>query len=701
MRQSLWLLPVLAVLFGGCAYFNTFYNAKMYYNRAAKLTEKDRIGSTSSQAQNDYQLAVEKALLLLENYPNSKWEDDALLLLGKSYYRLKDYPSGERRLTELIAGYPSSQWLTEAKFWMAKVKASTGRYSEAENDILELTSKKISKKYKGEILLFQGQLYESRREFEKAIESYRQALDADAGTWGAKAWYGIGSDYDSLGSFDQSAAAFRQVLKFSPDPEMEFDAQFRSARAQKKLGVYNEAIRTLEKMQADEKNKTKNPVIRLEIADCLNLKGDIDGALVTYQDIVQSNPNTEYSAESLYWIGDLYEKDKNDYDRALESYSQVKKQGVRSVYTDSAEIRGRDILRLNALRQVIQMAVRGEKGDAIEVGSIGGADTGIDTLIAAARDSSLKTGTPDVLSMQNQKPPSGSDDPIDDAPTKKIQTPAPIAENPELKSFNKDEFDKNLFLLAELYLFRFQIPDSALVNYNQLTNRFPDSPFTPQALYNMGYLFDNSIRDSSRADSCYKILVKRHPDSPYARGVLKRLKLERIASQEDSAAQIFDSAEKMLFTDKNPDRSVREYLSIWKRFPKTEIAPKALYSAGWVYENALNFPDQAFILYDSLMSRYPGSPYSGKVQKKVEAVKTEKSKPVQPEQKQMEGNVPENPSHPEMPTDSSGTSVRSDSLNTASKTQSDVPSGKMTTPIDSTGRILPPGRRENTPVIID
>ncbi len=692
----------------GCAYFNTFYNIKMYFNRASKATESNKTTMLGADEQSNYQKAVEKALILLENYPDSKWADDALLVLGKSYYFLRDYPSSERRLNELISDFPKSELLSDAKFWLARVKVSTSRFQEAENDLNTLISQKISKKQTGEVYFFQGKLYESRKDYKKAIEMFQNALNADRNTWGARAWFAIGNDYDSLGVFDQSSAAFRQVLRNNPDTDLAFDAQFRYARSEKGVGHFDGAVRILEALARDDKNRAKVPILRLEIADCLDLKGDVNGAILTYEDIIQAYPNTEHSAESYYWLGGLNEREKRDYERALDNYTQVKKQSARSAYADSAEIKGRDILRLKALKQVVGMALRGEKGEAVEVGSIAQEDT----LNRARQDTSryanpqYPTTDPNTNPNRNPNPilspnppgalnnPTGMSALPQDTTLNRTKAAIKIAENPELKSFNKEELDKNLFLLAELYLFRFQIPDSALSNYRIVTLKFPQSPYAPQALYNMGYTYDYIVRDSIRADSCYRQLVKQYPVSPHGRGVAKRLHMDSAISEEDSAWMAFHNAERMYLEEKNPLEAVKAYLDVWRHFPKTQVAPKALYSTGWVYENAVDAPAEACALYDTLISLYPNSTYSQKVRAKVEAVKTEKSKKAEQEKKEAESKTqtPElkQPVKPEQDqkrtaADSTQTAVKPDSTQRIGKDNVRPEPENRVGPADSSG----------------
>ena len=66
------VLLVGIISFGGCVYFNTFYNAKKAFNTAENVRK-----SAGARAQGvgagDYRKAIEKALKVIENYPKSKY----------------------------------------------------------------------------------------------------------------------------------------------------------------------------------------------------------------------------------------------------------------------------------------------------------------------------------------------------------------------------------------------------------------------------------------------------------------------------------------------------------------------------------------------------------------------------------------------------------------------------------------------------
>jgi hypothetical protein len=74
----------------------------------------------------------------------------------------------------------------------------------------------------------------------------------------------------------------------------------------------------------------------------------------------------------------------------------------------------------------------------------------------------------------------------------------------------------------------------------------------------------------------------------------------------------------------NYSQSLLDFFNIYRQYPKSPIAPQALYTSGWILENDLFLPDSAAVVYDTLIAKYPTSLYVKQVAKKVTTYKQEK-----------------------------------------------------------------------------
>jgi len=92
IRPLACLLAAIVLLGAGCAYFNMFYNAKAAYRDGVRLKDQNQ----NTQAKAKFDKAIEKSALVIKRWPKSRWVDDALFLVGVSYYQEGQYDKAVR-----------------------------------------------------------------------------------------------------------------------------------------------------------------------------------------------------------------------------------------------------------------------------------------------------------------------------------------------------------------------------------------------------------------------------------------------------------------------------------------------------------------------------------------------------------------------------------------------------------------------------
>ena len=177
-------------------YFNTYYNATTtfalgeesvynYYNNSkSNYPTLDKLRQVSfnevpTDAKSNFDKVVEKCSKLLNSYKNSVLVDDALFLLGKSYFYSLEYTRAERKFLELISQYPNSDLIPEAKIWCAKTFFKNRREDDAKlllKDIVEYgkNEEKDEPILKANLIL--SDYYLSKTDTNDAIKYYIEAL---------------------------------------------------------------------------------------------------------------------------------------------------------------------------------------------------------------------------------------------------------------------------------------------------------------------------------------------------------------------------------------------------------------------------------------------------------------------------------------------------------------------------------------------
>ena len=132
-KYLLVIIPLF--VFGGCSiwenfttYFNLYYNTSTLFEDAEKeiLSQKRDLFSTEplvipATARTSLTKVIEKSSKLLQFYSGSSYVNDALLMLGKSFYYQGNYLKSKKKFEEFLAAETDDEEeITEANLWLAK-----------------------------------------------------------------------------------------------------------------------------------------------------------------------------------------------------------------------------------------------------------------------------------------------------------------------------------------------------------------------------------------------------------------------------------------------------------------------------------------------------------------------------------------------------------------------------------------------------
>lgn len=247
------------------AYYNTFYNAERVFDNAEKSLEvKDppvdrevylEVFVTPDRVTNrqDFDNTIKKSADVLREHDNSKWVDDALLLIGKSNFYTQNYSSAERYFFNVIE--VSSKLDGEAQAWIGKAYLADGRYEDAITHLTTtLASESVSKKWAPTLKLQLGDAYVRTGNFENAAEMLRAGIaetrDKDQR---ARASYLLGQVFETLGDSAAAVVAYSDAADHEAMYELSFAGQFKVIELLASSDP-EEANRLLRRMERDDKH---------------------------------------------------------------------------------------------------------------------------------------------------------------------------------------------------------------------------------------------------------------------------------------------------------------------------------------------------------------------------------------------------------------------------------------------------------------
>ncbi|TVQ07999.1 MAG: hypothetical protein EA364_15960 [Balneolaceae bacterium] len=352
IRNSIILFT--AVLFiAGCAgplrgtwvnfnsYYNTFYNAKQSFDRGERAIRAQtnqinperpvRIHRTPLRAgRTDFEDAIERSADVLIRFPTSKHVDEAIALIGKSYYYLANYFAAEQKFNELYDNSTSSEWRREAVIWRGRVMLELGRFSEAINYLEnQLTIDELNWNNQGEaevnLLIAQhliqlGSIEESEPYLDRGIAlNPPRELRSRANFLHAQVLM-------SMDRYDDAYRVFNRVQRTNPEYQYIYHAERLKGVASREMGDYERSMRIFQAMSRDDKNFENFAEINYEIARTTHLMGRNREAIQMYRNVIHGSrrpPARETVAKSHYGIADLYRNVFLDYNIAAAHYDSA------------------------------------------------------------------------------------------------------------------------------------------------------------------------------------------------------------------------------------------------------------------------------------------------------------------------------------------------------------------------------------------
>jgi len=565
------ILSLGLLLNSSCVYYNTFYYAEKYFKQAEeRQKEQEKQEPVPQQSQpyaptgkrypqkgfeegyqkgyepqrstsynpgsELYEKAIKKASKVLTFHPESKYVDDALYIIGKSYYSMEEYQKADRKFKELVVNFPKSKFIPKAYFYMGM-------------SYFHIPKKKELKDQASSML---AEIAYQEEDYPRAIKLYQQMLSQyGKSERAAQAQLQIGKCHFQLGEYEAAAAAFGGVERHRPDTETRYLAEFQRGESLYLSGKQEAGLAVFEKLGQDERYFHHRAAVKLKIAEGEHQLGGQERAMKTYEEVIESHPKTEESAQAYYQLGRIHQLERLDLTKAKEMFDNCKVEKPSSDIANEALARSAEIAKLTSYRE--QLA-----------DSLG--EAGAETQFLLAEALLLDMGQPDsalqeYMDLVQREPES------DYAP-KALYAAAYIYR--ELKGDTTEALDLYrritreypssefalvaadslgmdldvadslnvgaLFEHAQHLLFNRGDPDSALLLLFEVEARFPESRHAPQAAFTRAWIVDTYLfpGDSSGVYA-YQEIIHKYPDTEFAQVAKDRLGLTKRTS--DLAAQ--------------------------------------------------------------------------------------------------------------------------------------------------------------------
>ncbi|NOR44399.1 MAG: tetratricopeptide repeat protein [Candidatus Delongbacteria bacterium] len=584
-------LILLIMLLSSCAYFNMYFNAKKSFDDAE---DKRKMNNRIDKAL--YESSIKELSKILEFYPNSKWVDDALLMMGQSYYRQGKYDKAKRKYVEILTNYPESDLRNKAKVYLAEVEIALNNYDAAIELIEAIKTSDLDidpldlKKLNAEMSL-------SLKDTTKALNLYLEAANESESS-GEKIIFLEKASIlaDEVKDHKNSANIYKQLIDNVETREKKFENTLKYSDALQKQGYTDSALVIIENILSNEEYDEYSLKGDIKLGELYYSLGEYQKSYDKLDEILRTNQkNRENGAvlsETAYYIGEYYFNYKKDLENALTMYDSSSYYDRGNDFSKKAAKRKKTINEFRRLKKKIPIS-------EVKIDSTLSKLSRIDKKLEGLKDSITFDATGNLKIEK-----------------KKLEK--------DLEKQNKDIIN-NKMLLAEKYLYDIVILDSAEVCLNDIS-KANDLPHISSKALLLLYKMDTT-KYSELPDS----ILNEYPNTLASNAIRKDRGLELITVIEDSAKFYFNIASD-LFLDSLYIEAIDEYMTIANKFEDSSISPKIMKAAALIAENYLIDLEKAADIYAELKQKYPRTTYGSFASRKL--IVDSSQQKIEPKQKQ-------------------------------------------------------------------
>jgi len=541
---------VLLFVFSSCAYFNTFYNARQYFEQAEKQRLEKAGESIPPGAIDAYGKVIDKSQHVIDKYPDSKLVKEALLLIGMSRFHRKEYRIAETVFKQYVETYDDN--VDQAEYWLALCKWKLGKPQPA-LDVLQSMLETATDKN------FISSIYLSKAEINLDIDNSKLALEylvlaaetnKDRDERG-QIYYRIAELAYNAEDYEQALSANTEVVKNSTSKKRKEEANLQIVRIHRLLGNWDTVKDLIKSMLLDETFKTIHGDLDLELVKLYQMDGQIEEAITRIESIKEDYKNSKTSAEAYYIHGEIALYDYWNLDDAKKYFEWVTREYRQSIYTSTANLRAKEITKYQeSLEEITTL------DDQILL-TIAVLDSLIDDSLKSVREKEVNNSRISIAS--------------------------------------------HLYNLGELEAFHFKRQDSSMTHFQRIVDEFPETDYYPKSLFALYYI-NFSTGDTITAEIYSKRILDELPSSEYADYLRKALNLP--VDQGSVQAMLRQGELEWLI---NPTNALTHYRNIILTDSQSETAARAAYFLAYNYDYTFYEPDSALKYYSWLHENHENS----------------------------------------------------------------------------------------------
>lgn len=337
-----------AFLFSGCAYFNTYYNAKKLFDQASRNRPgfPDTVAAGSAES-GLYQKSFDKFAYVIAKYPSSRWAPPSLYHMAEAAYKRGEYPKAQGLYQDVWNFYPGAKHAARARLGFALASWRAGEPERAKWMLSSISgsdarTREMADYLSALISQTTGDLADAALQWERYFYQHPK------GRFANQAAYNRSLCLVQLGDFAGAVSGLEGLLSRRLKKDFRTQARLLLASALERSGRTAEAMAVYRLLERSATSPADQRTVALSIARIKASALDPDQARGVLRELAAKHPRTEASASAYYLMAELWEQE-NVLDSAQAYYTMSRQESPGSPVADEALRAASDIAMLQAL----------------------------------------------------------------------------------------------------------------------------------------------------------------------------------------------------------------------------------------------------------------------------------------------------------------------------------------------------------------
>ncbi|WP_144017308.1 type IX secretion system periplasmic lipoprotein PorW/SprE [Ekhidna lutea] len=332
------------------------------YNKVLPIyAQFDSVKSASLSTQ--IEDCIQKASIAIQRHPNSKWEDDSYILVGKARHYAMEFPDAIETFKYVNTHSKDDNARHQALTLLIRTFTEFNEFNNAIAVTDYLAKEKLNKENQRRLHLNSAYLYQKKDDKSKMVGSLVKAEELLNSSDKARINFIIGQVFHELEFESEAFRYYKNVLKNNPTYELEFYAKLYMSQVTELAdgGDLKKIQRYFKSLLRDPKNKEYRDKIYYELAGFELKNGNLEEAIDNYKlSIRNSVNNNRQKAYSYLSLGQIYYDTLKDYVLAKDYYDST----VNTMPRDEdnyAEIKERQEILVDFVEQIVTI----QKNDSL------------------------------------------------------------------------------------------------------------------------------------------------------------------------------------------------------------------------------------------------------------------------------------------------------------------------------------------------